>query len=160
MRPQDTEVINTYIVMPPQTNVHGTAFGGQIMAWMDEVAAIAALRFCQKPCVTVSLDSVQFTKPIKMGHILIMKARVNYTGTTSMEIGVKVHSENPMTGIREHALTGYITFVAVDENGKPTNIPQLEIDSASDAKAYAKAERRRAARLAERKKENAEDRES
>lgn len=151
MRPEETEVVNTYIIQPPQTNVYGNAFGGQIMAWMDETAAIAALRFCKSLCVTVSVDRVQFNKPIKMGHILIMKARVNHTGKTSMEIGVRVCSEDPITGTKEHALTGYLTFVAVDCNGKPTEVPEIEINSSSDRKRYNQAEVRRAVRLKERK---------
>lgn len=150
MRSEETEVVNTFIVQPPQTNMYGTAFGGQIMAWMDEAAAIAALRFCKMPCVTVSVDRVQFTKPIKMGHILIMKARVNYTGRTSMEVGVRVCSEDPMTGVRQHALTGYLTFVAIDKKGKPTKIPKLETPSEKDVTQWLHAEKRREDRLAER----------
>ena len=148
MTPEETEVVNTYIVMPPQTNIHGTVFGGQVMSWMDEVAAIAALRFCKQPCVTVSVDRVQFTKPIKMGHILIMKARINYTGKTSMEVGVRVCSEDPMTGVREHALTGYLTFVAVDKKGKPTKVPKLQRVTETDVRRWLHAEERREARLA------------
>jgi len=148
MTPEESEVTNTYIVMPPQTNAHGTAFGGQIMAWMDEVAAITALRFCKTPCVTVSVDQVEFTKPIKMGHILVMKARVNYTGTTSMEVGVEICSEDPMTGVKQHALTGYLTFVAVDKNGKPTKVPQLERVREIDVTRWLHAEERRKIRLA------------
>ncbi|KKM65208.1 hypothetical protein LCGC14_1493570 [marine sediment metagenome] len=151
MKPQESEVVNTYIIQPPQTNAHGTAFGGQIMAWMDETAAIAALRFCKTLCVTVSVDRVQFTKPIKMGYILIMKARVNHTGKTSMEVGVRICSEDPITGFRQHSLTGYLTFVAVDANGKSTEVPAIEIDSADDKRRYDQAEKRRAVRLAERK---------
>lgn len=149
MRPEETEVINTYIIQPPQTNVHGTVFGGQVMAWMDEVAAISALRFCQKPCVTVSVDRVQFTKPIKMGHILIMKARVNYTGKTSMEVGVRICSENPITGDKQHCLTGYLTFVAVDKKGRPTRVPKLETPSEIDVTRWLHAEKRREDRLAD-----------
>lgn len=151
MTPQESEVVNTYIIQPPQTNAHGTAFGGQIMAWMDETAAIAALRFCKKPCVTVSVDRVQFTKPIKVGHILIMKARVNYTGKTSMEVGIRICSEDPMTGLRQHTLTGYLTFVAVDKKGKPTKIPKLETPSEKDVTRWLHAEERREIRLADRK---------
>lgn len=151
MKPEETEVINTYIIQPPQTNVHGTVFGGQVMAWMDETAAIAALRFCQMPCVTVSVDRVQFTKPIKMGHILIMKARVNHTGVTSMEVGVRICSENPITGDKQHTLTGYLTFVAVDKNGRPTGVPSIELESKDDIRRQAQAGRRKAARLADRK---------
>jgi len=151
MKPQESEVINTYLIQPPQTNAHGTAFGGQILAWMDETAAITALRFCNNPCVTVSIDKVSFNKPVKMGYILIMKARVNHTGRTSMEIGVRVCSEDPMTGDKQHCLTGYLTFVAIDENGKPTEVPAIEIDTAEDSRRYDQAELRRAGRLADRK---------
>lgn len=150
--PADSEVINTYIVQPPQTNVHGTAFGGQIMAWMDETAAIVSLRHANKPCVTASVDQVQFTKSIAMGHVVIMKSRVNYTGRSSMEIGVRVCSEDPMTGVRQHCLSGYLTFVAVDEEGRPTEVPAIKPNSADDLRRYEEGKNRRQIRIANRNK--------
>lgn len=145
--PQDSEVINTYIVQPPQTNMHGTAFGGQIMAWMDETAAIVALRHANKPCVTASVDQVQFTKPIAMGHVVIMKSRVNYAGSSSMEIGVRVCSENPLTGERQHCLSGYLTFVAVNEEGRPVEVPDIKPMSKDDLRRYREGRERRQVRL-------------
>ena len=145
--PKDSEVQNTYIIMPPQTNVHGTAFGGQIMAWMDETAAIAATRHCHQPSVTVSVDEVQFTKPIKMGHIVIMKAKVNYTGRSSMEVGVRVCSEDPVTGERQHCLSGYLTFVAVNEDGKPTPVMQVKPVTEEDKRRFEEGKERKKLRL-------------
>ena len=145
--PKESEVQNTYIIQPPDTNVHGTAFGGKIMAWMDETAAISATRHCHQPSVTASVDEVQFTKPIPMGHIVIMKAKVNYTGRTSMEIGVRICSENPTTGKRQHCLSGYLTFVTVDENGKPTPVIQLKPITAEDKRRFEEGKNRRELRL-------------
>jgi acyl-CoA hydrolase len=145
--PKESEVQNTYIIMPPQTNVHGTAFGGQIMAWMDETAAIAATRHCHQPSVTVSVDEVQFTKPIRMGYIVILKAKVNYTGRSSMEVGVRVCSEDPITGKRQHCLSGYLTFVAVNKDGKPTPVIQLKPVTTEDKRRFEEGKNRRNLRL-------------
>lgn len=147
-KPQESEVTNTYIVQPPQTNAHGTAFGGQIMAWMDETAAITAFRHAGMPCVTVAVDQVHFNKPIAMGHIVIMKSRVNFTGRSSMEVGVRVCSEDPITGLKQHCLTGYLTFVSVDGTGKPVEVPAIQPDSAEDIRRYDEGKKRRKIRLA------------
>lgn len=152
--PKDSGTVATHLVMPEDTNMLGTAFGGQIMRWMDVAASVAATRHCGQASVTASVDDLSFNRPIRMGDIVILRACVNFTGNTSMEVGVRVEREDPFSHVREHALSGYLTFVAVDGQGRPTPVPQLEPTSADDTRRFAagkaRAERRRKDR-AERK---------
>src|SRR3989338_4429176 len=113
-----SQVEATHIVQPPDINSVGTIFGGQVMAWMDLAAAACANRHARRVCVTASMDAIHFISPIKLGEIVIVKAQVNYTHRTSMEIGVRVEAENPLTGQKRHALSGYLTFVALDAKGR------------------------------------------
>lgn len=148
-KPSDSDVEATFIIQPPDTNVHGTAFGGRIMQWMDITAGVAANRHCRKPCVTVSVDQLHFAKPIQLGDIVIIKARVNYVGKTSMEVGVRVCKESPSSGLREHCLTGYFTFVAIGTTfGKPVDVPMIIPTTDEDKRRYQEAEKRREIRLA------------
>lgn len=124
--PTDSGTVATHLVLPGDTNAHHTAFGGKIMEWMDITASVAAMRHCGTPCVTASVDDLSFERPIRMGDIVILKACVNYTGHTSMEVGVRVESEHPQTHVREHALSGYFTFVTVDADGKPMAVPPVQ----------------------------------
>jgi acyl-CoA hydrolase len=144
-------VVATHMVMPTDTNALGNAFGGTIMSWMDIAAATTAMRHSNKPCVTASIDDIQFKKPILLGEIVTLKSRVNYTGRTSMEVGIEVFSENPLTGKNEHCLTGYMTFVAITELGLPAEIPQLELKTEEDKRLWAEALERVAQRKARRK---------
>lgn len=145
-------VETTHIVLPPHTNSYGNAFGGQIMAWMDIIAGISAGRYCRGPAVTVYVDELQFARPILLGDIVILKAAVNWTGKTSMEVGVKVERESPKTGQREHCLTGYFTFVAIDAEGKPKEITPLDpmLLDEIDLRRYKQAQDRRTHRLGKR----------
>lgn len=123
--PADTAVTTRYLVMPDQANPAGTVFGGVILSWIDMVASMSAQRHCRSRCVTVSIDSVSFSSPIHIGEHVILKSCVNYTGRTSMEVGVLVLSEHPLTGKQTRATTAHLTFVALDENKKPTLVPQI-----------------------------------
>lgn len=145
--PESTSVESTHMVLPPDTNAHGTAFGGKIMQWMDVTASISAGRHVGGPVVTASADHLDFTRPIRMGDVVILKARVNYVGTTSMEIGVRVEREDARTRHREHCLTGYFTFVAVDSNGRPMSVPPITPVTPDDQRRYDKAKQRRELRL-------------
>jgi acyl-CoA hydrolase len=148
--PSSTRVEMNQIVMPGQANALGTVFGGQIMAWIDVCAAIAAQRFARGPVVTASMDNLLFRAPIKQGHVVILQAMVNWAGRTSMEVGVRVDSEDPRTGTRTHTSTCYLTFVALDDLGQPKPVPALVIVSDDDRRRHGDAERRRARRLAAR----------
>ena len=138
----------TQHVLPEFSNSLGNIFGGQVMSWIDICAAIAAQRHCRSVVVTAAIDAVQFLLPIRQGHIVILRGQVNATFRTSMECGVAVWSENPLTGELHKAMNGYATFVALSENGKPTPVPALILLTDEDRRRAAAAAGRRAARLA------------
>jgi len=117
------------------------------MHLIDIAASMSAVRHCRKPVVTASVDSLDFRYPIKVGHMILLKASVNFTHNTSMEIGVRVESEDPLSGDRFHTSSAYLTFVALDENGKPTEVPSIEPEGELEIKRYKAAEQRRAYRL-------------
>ncbi|MFD2044347.1 acyl-CoA thioesterase [Ornithinibacillus salinisoli] len=117
--------VKTSHVLPPDTNTHGTLFGGKLMADIDDVAAIAAVRHSRQPVVTASTDSVDFLAPVKEGDSICVEAFVTWTRNTSMEVFVKAVTEELLTGERKVCTTAFLTFVAVDENGKPTPVPEV-----------------------------------
>ena len=149
--PADSEVETTHSVLPPDTNHHGTAFGGKIMQWMDITAGIAAVRHCREPVVTVAVDDMHFAQPIRLGDVVILKACVNHTGRTSMEVGVRVEREKIKTREREHCLTGYFTFVAVDTQSRPIPVPPIKTETDNEQRRFENAEARRQKRLSLRK---------
>lgn len=125
MRMQDTITVKSAQVFPPDTNYYGTLFGGKLMAHIDDVASISATRFARNPTVTASTDSVDFIRPIKVGDTVTLKAMVTYTGRSSMEVFVRVTSENLVTGSEEVAALSFLTFVAIDQNGKPVEVGEV-----------------------------------
>lgn len=140
----------THHVLPEFANSLGNVFGGQVVSWIDICAAIAAQRHCRSVVVTASIDAVQFLLPIKLGHIVILRGQVNATFKTSMECGVAIWSENPLTGEIRKAMKAYATFVALDDYGRPKPVPPLLLLDDEDRRRHAGAERRRAERLAAR----------
>ncbi len=143
-----SQVIMTEMVLPQHTNSFHNVFGGQVMAWIDICAAIAAQRHARQPCVTASVDALQFLAPVKRGWFINLRASVNYAGKTSMEIGVRVDAENPLTGELHHTSSAYLTFVALDENNKPALIPPALPETETEKRRYKNAEIRRQHRLA------------
>jgi acyl-CoA hydrolase len=143
------------IMMPQHANILGHVFGGVILSMMDRTAAVAAIRHARGNCVTVSVDRVDFREPIHVGDLVIMKASVNYAGRTSMEIGVRVEAENMIDGVRRHTNSCYLTFVAIDRNGRPVEVPQLLPETPAEERRFAAAMERRRRRLEERAAENA-----
>ena len=141
------------IMMPQHANNLGHVFGGVILSMMDRAAAVAAIRHARSDCVTVSVDRVDFREPIWLGELVIMKASVNYTGRTSMEVGVRVECENLRTGVRRHTNSCYLTFVAVDADGRPVPVPPVIPKTDAEKRRYAAAEQRRRRRLEERVQE-------
>lgn len=130
--PADSSVETRHIVMPDHANHYGTLFGGTLMSWIDMIAVMVAQRHCGREAVTASVDRLNFLAPISVGDHVLLKASVNFTGRTSLEIGVQVSRENPYTGEVVRATTAYLTFVALDENKRPAPItqviPQSEIE--------------------------------
>ncbi len=147
-----TYVETTHLVLPGQTNALGTVFGGNVCAWLDLAGAVAAQRHCRRPVVTASMDDIHFHASIKVGHIAVVKAQVNAVFRTSLEVGVEVHSEDPLTGDRHHTTTAYLTFVALDAHGKPAAMPPLTVETDEERQREAEAKQRRADRL-ERKRQ-------
>jgi len=142
-----TRVELTQLVLPQFTNALGTIFGGQVAAWIDMCAAISAQRFCRRQVVTASIDELHFLAPIQRGQIAIFRSSVNQSWTHSMEVGVRVEGEDPLTGVRVHTASAYCTFVALDSDGRPTPVPQLLAETADEIQRQRGAQLRRAARL-------------
>jgi acyl-CoA hydrolase len=150
--PSASRVEMTELVMPGQTNSPGFLFGGVGLAWMDVAAGVAAMRHANGPAVTASIDRVDFLQPIRLGDIVVLRAQVNFAARTSMEVGVRVETEDPRTGERRYTTKAYLTFVAVAPDGTPRPVPAIEPQTDEERRRYQAAEARRAARLATRKK--------
>lgn len=117
------------------------------MAWIDIAAAMAAGRHARRSVVTASIDALHFLAPVKLGHFVHIRASVNFTSRTSMEVGVRVESENPLTGEMTHTSTAYTTFVALDENGKPVGVPQIDPKTDAEKRRFEAAKKRRESRM-------------
>ena len=138
----------TQIVMPMHTNgMSGVMFGGIMMQWIDVCAGVAAMRHASGAVLTASIDRLDFLSPVRVGEIVILQAQVNYAGRTSMEVGCRVETEDMRTGTRRYVTKSYLTFVAVDNDGKPRTISPLELVTEDDHRRHADAEYRRAERL-------------
>ena len=135
------------IMMPMDANVAGNVFGGTILRLIDEVASIVAFRHARSNVVTASLDRMDFRSPVYIGDFLRLIASVNYVHRTSMEIGVRVEAENPITGERRHTGTCYLTYVALDKSGKPKSVPALIPETEDEKRRWVEAGSRRDLRL-------------
>ena len=144
--PSQSSVETRYLLMPHQANPYGTAFGGVIMAWIDMVAAMAAQRHCGREVVTAGIDSLAFKEPIRIGDHVCLKASVNYVSRSSMEVGVRVVREEPYSGRKAIATTAHLTFVALDENKKPTPVPAILAETEQEKRRYENAKLRVQAR--------------
>ena len=122
----DSSVIMHELVLPNDTNILGNVLGGRVMHLIDICAAMSAYKHARSPVVTASIDHLNFLSPANKGDILILKSSVNYVSSTSMEIGVKVESENTLTGNIKHTASAHLTFVALDSEGKPKKISKIE----------------------------------
>ena len=125
----NTHVIMHELVLPNDTNLLGNVLGGRVMHLMDMCAAMSAYKHARTAVVTASVDRLDFLAPVKMGEIMILKSSVNYTGKSSMEVGVRIESENPKTGHIHHTSSAYLTFVSLNENGKPQKVDDIELEN-------------------------------
>lgn len=150
-RAAESAVEMTQIVLPEHANALGTVFGGQIAAWIDICAAVAAMRHARQIVVTASMDDLHFLAPAHVGEVVILKAHVNRAFGTSMEVGVRVEAENPVTGERRHTATAYLTFVALDAQGNRVPVPPLVPETEDEQRRYRQAEQRRQWRLERRR---------
>ena len=154
--PRESRVEMAEHVLPNDTNPHGTIFGGRVMALVDLAATIAASRHSRRAVVTAAIDELIFLHPVKLGHIVLLEAQVNEAFSSSMEIGVNVFSENPVTGERRKTTTAYATFVALDDLGRPASVPPLLPETPEEEKRQRDARERRDDRIARRKKAQAD----
>ena len=134
-------------VLPNDANVVGYILGGRVMHLIDIAAALAAHRHSNSMVVTASVDYLDFRNPIRVGEWIVLKSSVNRVFDSSMEVGVKVFAENVITGQRKHTSSAYLTFVAIDANGKPHSVPHLILETAEDRRRYRDAGKRRKIRL-------------
>ncbi len=142
----------TQFVMPGDGNLHGTAFGGRIMQWLDLAAAMSCQRHCRMPVVTASIDRLDFLAPVRIGEMAILRTQVNAVFGSSMEVGAEVWAENPLSGERRKCCDAFLTFVALGADGKPSRAPLLLTETAEEARRAEEAGARRATRLAQRRK--------
>jgi acyl-CoA hydrolase len=150
--PADTRTEMTWIVMPGDCNALGTVFGGQVCAWIDVCASVAAQRFARTNVVTAAMDQIVFKAPIRRGKVAVLRASVNWAGRTSMEVGVRVEEEDPIHGTRTHTSTAYVTFVSVDSSLRPMPVGPLALVTDEDKRRWREAEARRTDRLAHRER--------
>jgi len=135
------------LMQPEHANNLGNVHGGWIMKLVDEAGALACMRHAQKRVVTVAVDSLVFREPIKIGDLIILNAEVTYAGRTSMESKVQVVAENPITGERTHTNTAYLVYVALDDDGKPSSVPELIIETGEEKARAEQAKKRQAYRI-------------
>ncbi len=149
--PRESEAVLTELMMPHHANIMGNVFGGHILALVDRVAAVAAIRHARKPCVTVSVDKVDFKEPIHVGELVTASARVNFAGRTSMEVGVQIIAENVLSGDKRHTNSCYVTYVALDDAGHPAPVPPIVPETPDEKRRYERAAQRRASRVMDRR---------
>lgn len=148
LTPEDSRCEMTQIVMPGHTNgASGVLFGGVMMQWIDVCAGVSAIRHAGGPVVTASIDRLDFLVPVRLGDIVVLQSRVNYVRRTSMEVGCRVETEEPATRARRYTTKAYLTFVAIDDRGKPIPLPPLTLKTDEDRRRCAEAEQRRIHRL-------------
>ena len=133
---KNTHVIMHELILPNDTNLLGNVLGGRVMHLMDMCAAMSAYKHARTSVVTASVDRLDFLAPAKMGEIMILKSSVNYTGKSSMEVGVRIESENPKTGHIHHTSSAYLTFVSLNENGKPKRVDDINPENDNEIRRF------------------------
>ena len=139
---KESQVIMHELVLPNDTNLLGNILGGRVMHLMDICAAMSAYKHARRPVVTASVDHLDFLAPAKKGDIVILKSSVNYVHKTSMEVGVRIEAETPLTGEIRHTATAYLTFVALNDKNKPMSIPDIIPESDKEKYRYSEGKKR------------------
>ena len=150
----ETTVIMAQLMTPEDANLAGHVHGGVIMKLIDNAAGTVAVRHARSNVVTASIDRLNFFSPVFIGNLLTLRASINYVGKTSMEVGVRVEAEDVLTGQVRHTASAYLTFVALDNNLKPMEIPGLILENDNERRRNHEAIARRQNRIIERKKED------
>ena len=143
----DSEIVLHHFMMPEHANPLGNVHGGVIMRLVDEAGGLCAMRHAQRPAVTIAIDSMTFHSPVHVGDLVMLYARVNYVGRTSMEVGVRVVAEDPITGKQTHTNSAFLVYVALDDDGKPTTVPRLILETGEEHRRWEAARERQAQRL-------------
>ena len=154
-RIRESSVVMSQLMSPQDTNTAGNVHGGVIMKLIDTAAGVAAVRHARSNVVTASIDRLDFHHPAFVGNLLTLRASLNFVGRTSMEVGVRVETENLISGERRHTASAYLTFVALDKEGRPLPLPPLIPQTEEEMRRNREAQARRETRLAEKKKEKA-----
>lgn len=149
----ETSLVTAIHMNPQDANPAGNVQAGIIMLQVDTTASIVAARHSRSNVVTASIDRLNFFHPVYIGDLLILSASVNLVGHSSMEVGVRVEAENTSTGKRRHTASAYLSLVALDEKGKPTEVPPLILETDEEKRRHLQAQQRRKMRLAERVRE-------
>lgn len=144
--PAESQVEMTELVLPDDTNLLGNLLGGRLMHWLDIAGALAASRHSNKVVATAAVDNIEFNNPVRLGEIVVLRAKITWVGNTSMEVKINVYSENVKTGERKITNKAYIVFVALDENEKPTPVPKLIPVSEEEKKDFKEAQNRKCKR--------------
>ena len=150
---KDSSTILSQVMQPQDANIAGNVHGGVIMKLIDNAAGVACVKHAKTNVVTASIDRLSFHHPVFVGDLMSLRASLNMVGKSSMEVGVRVETENVLTGITKHIASAYLTFVALDANGKPTNVPPLVFESDEEKRRNEEANDRRRIRVLERIKE-------
>jgi uncharacterized protein (TIGR00369 family) len=148
---RDSQATISQLMLPTDANIHGNVHGGVIMKMADDAGAIVATRHSRSFVVTVAVDSITFLSPIYVGNLVTFTAALSYVGRTSMEVEVLVEAEDPLTGEKTHTNTAYLVYVALDEDGRPCEVPALILETDEERERIAKGEKRQAARLSRRR---------
>lgn len=154
-RVNDSRVVMSQMMSPQDANVAGNVHGGVIMKLIDTAAGVVAIRHARSNVVTASIDRLDFHHPTFVGDLLTLRASLNFVGRTSMEVGVRVETENLISGQRRHTGSAYLTYVALDRNGHPLQVPPLILDTEEEGRRNREAKARRETRLAEKRQEKA-----
>ena len=143
----DSQVTLSQQMMPSDANPLGNIHGGHIMKLVDEAGGLAAMRHARRPVVTVTVDSISFLSPVKVGHFLTLRSAVNWVGRTSVEVGVRVEAENPITGEITHTNSAFAVYVALNDEGHPFPVPPLILETDDQKRRWEEAEARQEIRL-------------
>jgi uncharacterized protein (TIGR00369 family) len=146
-RVADSQITLNQLMLPHHTNPMGNVHGGEIMKLVDETGALCAIRHAQRPVVTLAIDSMTFHSPVHVGDLVALSASLNWVGRSSIEVGVRVIAENPLTGEQTHTNTAYLVYIALDENGRPTEVPRLTLETDEERRRWVEAEARQQRRL-------------
>jgi acyl-CoA hydrolase len=151
---QESQVIMAHEAIPPDANPSGNVHGGTIMKLIDAAAGVVAKRHARKNVVTARVDNLEFLSPVYIGNLITVKASLNYVGHTSMEVGVKVDAEDPMSGHVTHTSSSYVTMVAIDKKGRPIPVPQVIPKTREEKRRYRQGKERALSRRMKKEKQD------